>query len=165
MLCMPATIRHLRLLQGSSLRCGVVVSAPSSLNRPHGPDLRAQDTFALGLYVRPLSLRVYALTAHKSFRTFTADLSWHVVLWVPVEPIRCIHPVPSRTAPPSPFIDRLGTPNSHFGAYGFAIATTCQVASSPSRWTFTFELSDRSVTLPAVEYNYGANWTIYPGSG
>jgi hypothetical protein len=68
-----------------SLRCGVVVSAPSSLNRPHGPDLRAQDTFALGLYVLPLPLRVYALTAHKSFRTFTADLSWHVVLWVPVE--------------------------------------------------------------------------------
>jgi hypothetical protein len=129
----------------------------------HGPDLRAQDTFALGLYVLPLSLRVYALTAHKSFRTFTADLSWHVVLWVPVEPIRCIHPVPSRTAPPSPFIDRLGTSNGHFGAYGFAIATTCQVASPPSRWTFTFELSDRSVTLPAVEYNYGANWTIYPG--
>src|SRR5215831_14361655 len=44
------------LLQGSSLWCGVVVSAPSSLNRPHGPHSTTQDNFD--------AQRLYALSCY-----------------------------------------------------------------------------------------------------
>ena len=162
--------------QGALAPVRLMLSGPSSLNRPHPPHSRAHRDFTAKRLIRD----AFAVRERRGDPRVVPSFHYHSFL--ACRPLRprgarsSLCPVPRCRHGPSPRIDRLGAPKYPairftrelvFVALRFASATACQVARPPIRirlerpafGDFYFQAFNGSVFLPVAGYNYNSDWT------
>ena len=133
---------YIALLHGSSLRFELCCLDPSSLNRPDPPHSRARPNFTSSAYMGRLRCAGAPRRPASGSALYLPDLSQHVVLYVPGEPLAAYIQFLRDAHLPSPTPTRLGAPD--VGRCRGLLVHHCYnllSCSPPSQETFTSELS------------------------